>query len=470
MEVVFPYCAGLDVHKKRVTACRLVSDSTGQAPEGVAELQTFGTMTHELLALADWLVEAGVTHVAMESTGEYWKPVSNLLEGVVTIFLVNASHVKNVPGRKTDPADARWLAKLMRYGLLQASFIPPVAHRDLRDLTRYRTKLVQERAREANRLQGVLERANIKLASVASDVLGVSGRAMLEALIAGQAAPAAMAALAKRRMRSKLPALEQALTGRVRDHHRHLLTLPCVPIRPHPVHDFLAVPDERQHGEHRLDEQTVLPLAALTQCASARIARRRLAGPIPQDSHASSALSQQPRPGMLCPLGRGPRPLHPAARLVQPQTECAPDHPPVIREACAAPLLGTAACAPRRDPRDPGGGDAAAPRRGGQADLRPVLRRLHAAQEPGALGELRTHRPRGACHPARAGPGAHALARVEQPQRDHLTGPAARRGRLRNGAPRLIDRGEPGREKSPGGPTALRSGEGGHTAPRGGVV
>jgi transposase len=225
MEVVFPYCAGLDVHRKRVTACRLVSESTGQAPEGVAELHPFGTMTHELLALADWLVEAGVTHGAMESTGEYWKPVYNLLEEVVTIFLVNASHVKNVPGRKTDPADARWLAKLMRYGLLQASFIPPVAQRDLRDLTRYRTKLVQERAREVNRVQGVLERANIKLASVASDVLGVSGRAMLEALIAGQADPATMAALAKRRMRSKIPALEQALTGRVRDHHRHLLTL-----------------------------------------------------------------------------------------------------------------------------------------------------------------------------------------------------------------------------------------------------
>src|SRR5919204_3111430 len=155
--------------------------------------------------------------------GVYWKPVCNLLEGVVTIFLVNASHVKNVPGRKTDPADARWLAKLMRYGLLQASFIPPVAQRDLRDLTRYRTKLVQERAREVNRVQGVLERANIKLASVASDVLGVSGRAMLEALIAGKADPAAMAALAKRRMRSKIPALEQALTGTVRDHHRCLL-------------------------------------------------------------------------------------------------------------------------------------------------------------------------------------------------------------------------------------------------------
>ena len=225
MDVVFPYCAGLDVHKKTVTACCLVSDSPEQAPEGVAALRTFGTMTRDLLALADWLVEAGVTHIAIDSTGEDWKTVYNLLEGTVTIFLVNASHVKNVPGRKTDSADARWLAKLLRYGLLQASFIPPVVQRDLRDLTRYRTKLVQERAREVNRVQGVLERANIKLASVAADVLGVSGRAMLEALIAGQADPATMAGLAKGRMRSKISALEQALIRTVRDHHRRLLAM-----------------------------------------------------------------------------------------------------------------------------------------------------------------------------------------------------------------------------------------------------
>ena len=143
----------------------------------------------------------------------------------MTIFLGNAAHVKNVPGRKTDPADARWLAQLMRYGLLQASFIPPLAQRELRDLTRYRTKLVQERAREVNRVQGVLERANITRASVASEVLGVAGRARLEALMAGQADPATMAALAKRRMRRKVPALEQALTGTVRDHPRRLLAM-----------------------------------------------------------------------------------------------------------------------------------------------------------------------------------------------------------------------------------------------------
>jgi len=225
MDVVFLRCAGLDVHKKSITACRIVPDPTGQEAEGIAELRTFGTMTLEWLALADWRTEASMTHVAMESTGEYWTPVYNLLEGAFTVFLVNAAHVKNVPGRKTDKADARWLAKLMRFGILQASFIPPKGQRDVRDLTRYRTKLVQERVREVNRVQGVLERANIKLASVVSDIMGVSGRAMLEALIAGKADPATMADLAKRRMRSKLPLLEQALTGVVRDHHRQLLAM-----------------------------------------------------------------------------------------------------------------------------------------------------------------------------------------------------------------------------------------------------
>ena len=225
MDVVFPHCAGLDVHKKRITACRVSPDPTGQHADGVMDVQDFGTLTIELLALSDWLSQAGVTHVAIESTGEYWKPVYNLLEGTFVVFVVNAAHVKNVPGRKTDKADARWLAKLMRYGLLQASFIPPQGQRDLRDLTRYRTKLVQERSREVNRVQGVLERANIKLASVATDIMGVSGRAMLEALIAGRADPATMAELARGRMRTKIPVLEQALTGVVRAHHRRLLAI-----------------------------------------------------------------------------------------------------------------------------------------------------------------------------------------------------------------------------------------------------
>ena len=204
MDVVFTHCAGLDVHKKSVMACRITPDPTGQQAEGLIEVREFGTLTVDLLALSDWLAAAGMTHVAMESTGEYWKPVFNLLEGTTQVFLVNASHVKRVPGRKTDKADARWLAKLMRHGLLQASFIPPAGQRDLRDVTRDRTKLVQERSREVNRVQGVLERANIKLASVATDIMGVSGRAILAALVEGRADPATMAEIGRASCRERV--------------------------------------------------------------------------------------------------------------------------------------------------------------------------------------------------------------------------------------------------------------------------
>jgi transposase len=247
MDVIFTHGAGLDVHKKTSMACRVIPDPTGQQADGIMELQELGTMTLDLLALSDWLAAVGVTHVAMESTGEYWKPVYNILEGAFTVFLVNAAHVKQVPGRKTDKADARWLAKLMRYGLLQASFLPPQGQRDLRDLTRYRTKLVQERSREVNRVQGVLERANIKLAAVATDIMGVSGRTILAALVEGQADPATMAELAKGRMRNNIPLLEQALTGLMRDHYRRLLTMPLAHI------DFLdeqidALSTEIAHG------------------------------------------------------------------------------------------------------------------------------------------------------------------------------------------------------------------------------
>jgi transposase len=226
-------------------ACRVTPDPTGQQADGVMEVKEFGTLTRDLLAWSDRLAAAGITHVAMESTGEYWRPVYNLLDGAVTIFLVNAAHVKQVPGRKTDKADARWLAKLMRYGLLAASFIPPQGQRDLRDLTRHRTKLVQERSREGNRGQGVLERANTKLASVAADMMGVSGRAILAALLAGRAAPGAMAELAKGRMRAKLPLLEQASAGLMRDHHRRLLARPLAHI------DFLDEPIDTLSGEVR---------------------------------------------------------------------------------------------------------------------------------------------------------------------------------------------------------------------------
>jgi len=220
MRVVYKRCAGLDVHKKTVVACRRWTKE-GSVVE--TEVKTFGTTTPELLEMVDWLNEWEVTQVAMESTGEYWKPAFNLLEGNFEVLLVNAQHVKHVPGRKTDVKDAEWLAELLSYGLLKASFIPAKLQRDLRDLTRYRVKLVQERVRVVNRVQKVLENANIKLGSVASDPLGVSGRQMLAALVAGETDATLMADLAKGRMRNKIPELEKALTGIVRDHHRFML-------------------------------------------------------------------------------------------------------------------------------------------------------------------------------------------------------------------------------------------------------
>jgi transposase len=220
MDVIYERTAGLDVHKRTVVASR---SQPGVGKQRVRERRTFGTMTADLLQLVDWLHDWEITHVALESTGDYWKPVYNLLEGEFTVLLVNPQHIKQVEGRKTDLKDADWLDELLGYGLLRASFIPPVAQRDLRDLTRYRTTLVQERARVVNRVQKLLEGANIKLASVASNVLGVSGRAMLEALVAGQADAAAMAELARGRLREKLPALERALSGVVCEHQRFLL-------------------------------------------------------------------------------------------------------------------------------------------------------------------------------------------------------------------------------------------------------
>jgi transposase len=189
------------------------------------ETKRFGTMTADILAMADWLREGSVTHVAMESTGVYWKPIFNILEGDFDVILVNAKHIKYVPGRKTDVSDAQWIAELLQHGLLKASFIPEAPQRELRELVRYRTALIRERAREVNRVQKVLEDANIKLASVASDVMGVSGREMLAAVIAGNDDPEALAQLAKGRMRNKIAELERALTGRVKDNHRLLLRL-----------------------------------------------------------------------------------------------------------------------------------------------------------------------------------------------------------------------------------------------------
>ena len=221
MQVLYTHCAGLDVHKRTVVACCLTPDPQGGWH---TETHTFNTMTVDLLALADWLHAQGVTHVAMESTGEYWRPVFNILEADFETLLVNAAHVKNVPGRKTDVRDAQWLAELLQHGLLRPSFIPPMPIRELRDLVRHRSNFVRERATLVNRVQKVLEAANIKLASVATDVCGVSGRRMLDAIIGGAADPATMAELARGRLRAKRDELAKALDGRVRAHHRFVLT------------------------------------------------------------------------------------------------------------------------------------------------------------------------------------------------------------------------------------------------------
>jgi len=221
MERMIERGAGLDIHKASVTACVRVPGLTGERRQ---EVQTFGTTAAALLALRDWLSAHGVTHVAMESTGVYWKPVYYVLEEGFTCLLVNPTHVSKVPGRKTDVRDCEWLAQLLEHGLLRGSFVPPVAIRELRDLTRYRAVLVQDRTREANRLHKVLTDAGIQLASVATNVLGKSGRAMLAALVAGTTDAEVLANLAQGKLRRKLPALREALVGRFRKHHALLVS------------------------------------------------------------------------------------------------------------------------------------------------------------------------------------------------------------------------------------------------------
>jgi transposase len=217
MQVVHEVCCGLDVHKKSVTACVLWASGRRR------QTREFGTFTRELLELADWLRACGVTHVALESTGVYWKPVWNLLEGQFEVLLVNAQHIKAVPGRKTDQKDSEWIADLLQHGLLRASFVPPTPTRELRDLRRYRASLTQEINRIANRIQKVLEDANIKLASVATDTLGASGRAMLEAIVNGEQDSQRLAEMAQGKLRNKIPELQEALQGRISRHPRFLL-------------------------------------------------------------------------------------------------------------------------------------------------------------------------------------------------------------------------------------------------------
>lgn len=220
MERVYQRCCGIDIHKKMIVACLITEAPNGQPQK---ELRTFRTVTSELLGLLDWLKAVGCTHVAMESTGVYWKPIYNILEGHFDLLVVNAQHIKAVPGKKTDVRDAEWIADLLQHGLLKGSSIPSAPQRELRELTRYRVSLVQERARAVNRLQKTLEDTNLKLGDVATDILGKSARAMVEMLLAGETDPAKLADLARGRLKAKRAHLEEALVGTVKPHHCFML-------------------------------------------------------------------------------------------------------------------------------------------------------------------------------------------------------------------------------------------------------
>ena len=220
MKVMYKRCCGIDIHKKLIVACLWTSNEKG---ERVKELRNFDTMTDSLLQMLDWLKEANCEIVAMESTGVFWKPLYNIFEGEMEVWVVNAAHMKAVPGRKTDVKDAEWIGNLLQHGLLRASFIPPAPQRELRDLTRYRSTLVADRAQLVNRVHKLLEDANIKLASVAADIMGVSGRKILTALGNGETNPEILADLAQGRLREKLPELAKALKGNVKVHHRFML-------------------------------------------------------------------------------------------------------------------------------------------------------------------------------------------------------------------------------------------------------
>jgi transposase len=221
MEVQFARCAGLDVHKQTVVACARIADGT----QVQREVQTFATTTSGLLELADWLEGHAITHVAMEASGVYWKPVWHLLEGCCELILANAAHIKNVPGRKTDVNDATWIADLLAHGLIRASFVPPVSIQELRALTRTRKQLVREKAAHVQRIEKILEDANLKITTLLSDIVGQSGRAILEALIAGESDPHRLVERVSKRVKAKRSTLVEALRGRVSRHHRFMLRL-----------------------------------------------------------------------------------------------------------------------------------------------------------------------------------------------------------------------------------------------------
>jgi transposase len=219
MDILHPRCCGIDVHKESVVACVRIQEGR----RAQTEVRRYGTTTSELLQLHGWLVETGCTHVAIESTSVYWKPVFNLLEGSVEVVLANPFHIKAVPGRKTDVKDCEWLADLLAHGLIRASFIPPAEIRALRDLTRHRKSLIRDRVTTVNRIHKLLEAANVKLASVVSDIMGVSGRAMLDAFVAGERDPHVLARLARGCLIPKVRQLAEALTGCFTEHHSFLL-------------------------------------------------------------------------------------------------------------------------------------------------------------------------------------------------------------------------------------------------------
>jgi transposase len=290
MTTLLERCAGLDVHKRRVVA-------TARIPDGAGGRQvithSFGTTTVDLLSLRDWLVSLAVTHVAMESTGVYWKPIFYVLEDGFTVLLVNAQHLKHVPGRKSDVQDSAWIAQLLENGLLRGSFVPPVAIRDLRDLTRYRKRQIQERTREVNRLQKVLEEAGLKLTSVLSDIMGLSGRAMVKALAGGTTDPAVIADLARGRLRGKLPALRQALQGRFRPHHAFLLEQILAKI------DFLE--EVIAACSARIDEQLVPFVAPMARLQTIPGVKQRTAEVIVAETGGD--MTQFPSDGHLCSWG-----------------------------------------------------------------------------------------------------------------------------------------------------------------------
>lgn len=288
METIYRKCAGVDVHNKTVEVCVRCLDEKGELK---SQTRQFTTMTSDLLRMSDWLASEGVTHVAMESTGVYWKPMFNLMEERFTLLPVNARHVKQVPGRKTDVKDCQWLGQLLQHGLLRGSFVPPKPQRHLRELVRHRSQLIGEKGRVANRIQKTLEDANVKLACVVSDILGVSGRAIIGKIISGEWDPGQLAELARGRLRARIPQLRLALEGRISEHHRFMLKMLWKELES--VEELIREVEERIDAMTRpFSEQ----IARLTEIPGVerRVAQTLMAevgadmAPFPSDAHLAS--------------------------------------------------------------------------------------------------------------------------------------------------------------------------------------